>query len=908
MIKMDKNEILSKFSSDPERYYKIKLFESEGFERKSCVTCKRFFWAIDENRIECPDHSNDTYSFIGNPPTKKRFDYTQAWKEVESFFVKNNHTSINRYPVVCRWRDDLYFTIASVVDFQRVMGSKVVFEFPANPLVVPQTCLRFKDLENVGVTGRHFSSFCMIGQHSIPDNNGYWKDECINLDFDLLTRQFGIDKKEIVFVEDVWEGGGSFGSSLEYFVRGLELGNAVFTEFQGNLSNYKILDQRIIDMGAGLERFAWITMGTPTAYDCCFGPITNDLIQQAGVNIDSNILVPYFTEIAKNFERYEDLTLVRKSAIKNSGLSEEQISKIITPLEGIYLIIDHVRTLIFAISDGALPSNVGGGYNLRIMLRRIISTMNRLSLQFDINEIIDTQIDYLKNTYPELEKTRDDVKEIIRIESERYENSKQRMEKIARSLSKEPTVDDLIRLYESDGITPDYLKEMNVIPEIPSTFYSKLSELHQGKNQKEQKDLPLQGIPGTELLFYSDDPKKFDAKILKSFDNYVVLDKTSFYARGGGQEPDHGKIDNYEVVDVTKHGDIVVHELKGGVPKQGDTVSCVVDSTRRDRITKNHTSTHVLNTSARSVLGSWVWQHSAFKEEDHARLDITHHSALTEEEVSQIEQTANSIVEKDIQVKIENFDRGTAEQKYGFRIYQGGVVPVKSVRIVSIGDLDIEACGGTHVKKTSEIKQVKITKTKRIQDGVVRIEFVSGDMAKEFALKKQQDVENEQEEEKIKELQKEKRFERKQMTKEKIEKILGMVNRNFAEPEFDGKGIYDIGDSFTLEKGEDPDKQCFCYSVSNDYDDDFHIKLGETLCKYEQNLVYCGIFDEGEKVRVIVYCGEHASKNKKAGDIVGSPCGIRDRECDHCKKCMDLITVDNVINAAERNINKKINY
>ena len=195
------------------------------------------------------------------------------------------------------------------------------------------------------------------------------------------------------------------------------------------------------------------------------------------------------------------------------------------------------------------------------------------------------------------------------------------------------------------------------------------------------------------------DPKKFDAKVLKSFDRYVVLDKTSFYARGGGQEPDHGKINDFEVVDVTKHGDIVVHELKDGIPKQGDAVSCVVDSTRRDGITKNHTSTHILNTSARSVLGSWVWQHSAFKEEDHARLDITHHSALTEEEVSQIEQTANSIVEKDIQVKIENFDRGTAEQKYGFRIYQGGVVPVKSVRIVSIGDLDIEACGGTHVKK-----------------------------------------------------------------------------------------------------------------------------------------------------------------------------------------------------------------
>ena len=150
---MNKRDILTKFSADPKRYYQVELFETQGFERKSCATCKRFFWALDENRINCPDHSSDTYSFIGDPPTKNRFDYTEAWKQVESFFVKHNHTSVNRYPVVSRWRDDLYFTIASIVDFQRVMGSKVVFEFPANPLVVPQTCLRFKDLENVGVTG-----------------------------------------------------------------------------------------------------------------------------------------------------------------------------------------------------------------------------------------------------------------------------------------------------------------------------------------------------------------------------------------------------------------------------------------------------------------------------------------------------------------------------------------------------------------------------------------------------------------------------------------------------------------------------------------------------------------------------------------------------------------------------------
>src|SRR5574338_734949 len=524
---MNKDEILAKFSSEPDRYYKIKLFEEQGFVRKSCSVCKRFFWTLDSARVSCPDHSDDTYSFIGNPPTSKRFDYTESWKQVESFFVKNGHTSISRYPVVCRWRDDLYFTIASIVDFQRVMGSKVVFEFPANPLIVPQTCLRFKDIENVGVTGRHFSSFCMIGQHSIPNNKGYWKDECVDLDYRLLTESFGINKNEITFVEDVWAGGGSFGSSLEYYVRGLELGNAVFTEFQGELGNHTTLDQKIIDMGAGLERFAWITKGTPTAYDCCFGPITQKLVQKIGLDSDSQVLTKYFTEIARNLERFPNLSQVRKAAIKSSQLTENHLTKLITPLEGIYMIADHLRTLIFAISDGALPSNVGGGYNLRMILRRAVATMDRLGWNFDLRDLADMHIDYLKSTYPELQETREEVKTIIGIERERYAESKTRMRSIAntiKSQGKKLGVDDLIRLYESDGITPDYLKEYQIISEIPDTFYTKLSDLHQSEKKKAGEEFDLSGIPETDLLFYKDDPAKFEAKVLKVVKNkFVVL-------------------------------------------------------------------------------------------------------------------------------------------------------------------------------------------------------------------------------------------------------------------------------------------------------------------------------------------------------------------------------------------------
>ena len=859
---MDKKEILREFSSDPDRYYKVKLFEEQGFVRKSCLKCKRFFWTLDSGRELCPDDADDTYSFIGDPPTAKRFDYTRAWKEVESFFVKNGHTSVSRYPVVCRWRDDLYFTIASIVDFQRIMGSKVVFEFPANPLVVPQTCLRFKDLENVGVTGRHFSSFCMIGQHSIPNSQGYWKDKCVDLDFRLLTNQFGIKKEEVVFVEDVWAGGGSFGSSLEYFVKGLEIGNAVFTEFQGELGKHTTLDQKIIDMGAGLERFAWITMGTPTAYDCCFGPITNKLFQKIGINSDTELLRRYFTEIAKGLENFEDLIDVRKHAIKKVGLTDDQVNRIITPLEGIYLIADHLRTLIFAISDGALPSNVGGGYNLRMILRRVIATMNRMNLKLDLDELIDAHIDYLKETYPELNSSREDVKTILKIEAGRYEESKSRMEKVASKLKgkgKPPTVDELITMYESDGITPDYLKELDVISEIPSTFYAKLSDLHQSEKKNKVEKLPLDDLPETDMLFYKDDPMEFEAKVLRVFDKSVVLDKTSFYARGGGQEPDHGTIANYKVMDVNKHGGIVVHELEGGIPNEGDRVKCKVDSLRRENITKNHTSTHILNSSSRSVLGSWIWQHSAFKEADHARLDITHHSPLSENEIKEIEKVANSVVKQNIPVSIDNFDRGTAEQKYGFRIYQGGVVPVKSVRIVSIKDFDVEACGGTHVKKTGDIEIIKITKTKRIQDGVVRIEFVSGQTALDYIKQKEIDEIKNVEESAQKEQMQIQREERKQKAREKIPVLLEQVStHNDGTTTIDEIQIH-ITNSIK-----------FCFTSSDQYDEFFHINFGKRLVKDNPKTTYVGIFETGPTIRIIVYSGEEALKSKNAGNIAKS--------------------------------------
>ena len=876
---MEKSEILRRFSADPDRYYTVDLFREKGFVRKSCERCRRYFWSMDQSRRLCPDDSPDTYSFIGSPPTSRRFDYTEAWRHVESFFTRNGHASIGRYPVVCRWRDDLFFTIASIVDFQRVMGSKVVFEFPANPLVVPQICLRFKDLENVGVTGRHFSSFCMVGQHAVPDTGGYWKDRCIELDYTMLTGEFGIPGEEITFVEDVWIGGGSFGSSLEYFVRGLELGNAVFTEFQGSLESHTTLDRRIIDMGAGLERLAWITMGTPTAYDCCFGPITGVLTGMAGIDPDPRITVPYFTEVARIFERTDD---VRGAAARLAGLDPETVRRKIAPLEGVYLIADHLRTLIFAIADGALPSNVGGGYNLRVMLRRISGTASRLGLRLDIPELVDLHVDYLRKTYPELDARRDDIKTILGIEMSRYEESKSRMGRIAERIGKkgrQPTVDELITLYESDGVTPDYLREIGAISEVPSTFYTRLSELHQSGRESGTSGLPLDGLPATVELYYGDDPPEFDAQVLRVIGDMAVLDRTSFYARGGGQEPDLGEIDGVAVTDVQKHAGIILHRLEGGMPEAGRIVRCRVDRSRREAVTRHHTSTHIINASSRTVLGSWVWQHSAFKDEDHARLDITHHSSLTAEQVGAIEREANAMIEADLPVTIQYMDRGTAEQRYGFSIYQGGIVPVSSVRIVSIEGRDVEACGGTHVGRTGEIGLIRITRTKRIQDGVVRLEFVAGAAAEEHnRLAAALEEERKREERKRAAVLAEREMKRNTVLHD-IPILLAGIASSPEPREFGAsRTVRVVGTECVVEEpGSVPQDEgierwrtatgwIYCTSDAG-YGERFHVKLGRELVRAEGGSTYCGIFRSGPTIRVIVHAGRLVGEGRGADAI-----------------------------------------
>ncbi len=860
----EKDALRQKFSSEPDRYYKVHLFDREGFIRKQCQSCGKFFWTLDNERKTCPEQPCQFYEFLGSPPTKVKLGYVETWKKIEEFFVRNGHASVRRYPVVCRWRPDLFFTVASIIDFQRIEGGKAIFELPVNPLIVPQMCLRFNDIHNVGVSGRHYTSFCMIGQTALANSEGYWKDRCIDLDYDMLTKVLQIPKEEIVFLEDVWLGYGAFGYSLEYHVRGLELGNAVFTQFEGSVDNYREMDEKVIDMGAGLERLSWITQGTPMSYDCVFGPVVQRMIEESRVEYDRNLLMRYARISGTiNFDETPGLQNTKAMVASKLDIPLDELNRKIAPLEAIYAIADHARTLAFAIADGGLPSNVGGGYNLRIIYRRAVDFLSDFKWNLRLEDVANWHIDYLKEMYPELDEHRGDIETILGVEERRYGSSKERIGKIAATLQKSSKTlgeEDLIRLYDSEGITPDLLKKQGIPVDIPPDFYAKVTARHTvPKKTIETYMFNVEDLPPTRLLFYEDQGLfDFTANVLRIFDErFVVLDRTAFYARSGGQEPDLGYIGEYKVVDVEKYGHVVVHELRSARLKDGEVVRCRVDEQRRGVLMRHHTATHVLNGATRKLLGSWVWQHSAYKDIDKARLDITHYAHLTKEEVQKLEEMANEIVLRNIPVVKEVLPRNVAESRYGFQIYQGGVVPGKEIRIQNIQGWDVEACGGTHCERTGDIGLIKILRAERVQDGVERLEFVAGEPALRFVQTQAQTL-----------------AEISQQTGAQPEKLIEAISNNMVQLESlkrQQKALTKrISPSLTKEivlSATSMDGVKLHISSDEELDDEFHIAIGEQAVSLTPELVYSVFLSRNGRVRILIFSGRGAQgKGVHAGN------------------------------------------
>jgi len=746
----------------PAEAYALPFFKEEGFVRKHCAKCGEWYWTQNQSQETCGESSSDEcgfYTFINNPATKKSFTLPEMREAFLSFFEKNGHTRIQPYPVVARWRKDIYLTHASIIDFQPYV-TEGISPPPANPLVISQPSIRLTDISNTGPTfGRHLTIFEMGGAHAFnyPDKEVYWKNDTVRFHHRFATEALGIKSEEVIYKEGVWIGGGNAGPDVECIVRGLEVGTLVFMQYKVVGDDFVELPIRTVDTGYGIDRFAWISQGVPSAFQAIYGEMIDKVYAMAGLtNVDNDFLA----QIAKysglvSVDKTANRMVTRRRVAELSGIDLKTLETVLVPIENAWAVTDHTKTLSFMLSEGVVPSNIQEGYLARLLFRRGYRLLRTLSMNpAKLYDIVDMQVDYWGKDFPHIKEMQNEIVEMLKVEEEKFKDTLLRGEGMVKRIAAELTAkgiaqipeSTLSELYDSHGLPPEIVKQAaekeGVQVEVPENFYALIANRHMAaskpaEEEEAQGEKMLQKaaeqLPPTETLYYTDPYlREFDAKVLKIINGiYIVLDQTCLYPEGGGQPADNGWITagnaKYEVEDTQKIGKVIVHKL-GSAPKfkEGSLVHGVLDWDRRYSLMKAHTVTHLINGAARRVLGEHVWQSGTQKGLETSRLDITHYRRLTHEEIHKIEQLANQAIAADIKVTIKWYPRNEAESLYGFRLYQGGAVPGKDIRVVRTGDWDVEACAGTHLRSTLEVGYVKIIYTERVQDGVERLGYAVG--------------------------------------------------------------------------------------------------------------------------------------------------------------------------------------
>ncbi|MEF8888038.1 MAG: alanine--tRNA ligase, partial [Haloarculaceae archaeon] len=638
----------------------------------------------------------------------------------------------------------------------------------------------------VGKTGRHTMAFEMMGHHAFNAEEGagyayegeiYWKEECVEYCVGLLE-ELGADIEEVTFIEDPWVGGGNAGPAFEVIYRGLELATLVFMQFEqdpdgdyemkdGN--TYSRMDRRVIDTGYGLERWTWMSQGTPTIYEAVYPEMLDFLRENAGLEYtaEEEALVNDAARLSGqlDIDDVDDVEAARGEIADELGVDVDHLRELVEPLEQVYAIADHSRTLAYMLGDGIVPSNVGTGYLARMVIRRTKRLADTVGVDAPLDELVDMQAERLGY------ENRDTVRDVVRTELEKYRETLERGTRRVESLAEEyarqggaiPT-EELVELYDSHGIQPEMVEEIaadhGVEVDVPDDFYSQVAGRHGGDEADAEGDadeeVDVSDLPETDQLYYEDQERtSFEAVVLDVFEREVagvdaeegddgeseeretvydvVLDQTMFYPEGGGQPADHGTLTTQDgdvtvdVTDVQVEDGVILHRCDGD-PGKGEFVRGQVDGDRRRRLMQHHTATHIVGHAARQVLGEHIRQAGAQKHTDSARLDVEHYRSVSREEVRAIEQVANEVVRENTAVTQEWLERNEAEEQYGFDIYQGGIPAGEEVRLISV-DADTQACGGTHVSRTGDIGTVKLLGTERVQDGVVRLTYAAGEAA-----------------------------------------------------------------------------------------------------------------------------------------------------------------------------------
>jgi alanyl-tRNA synthetase len=584
----------------------------------------------------------------------------------------------------------------------------------------------------------------------------YWKDQTVAY-CDEFFESMGADVEELTYIEDPWVGGGNAGPAIEVIYRGLELATLVFMSMErdpdgeyemkdGN--RYSKMDTYIVDTGYGLERWTWMSQGTPTVYEAVYPDMIAFLKENAAIEHtdEEESIVHRAAKLAghMDIDEAEDMEAARDNIARELDVSTGELVELMEPLEDIYAIADHCRTLAYMIGDGIVPSNVGTGYLARMVLRRTKRLCDNVGVDAPLDELVDMQAERLGY------ENRDTVRDIVRTEVEKYRETLERGGRKVRQLARKyanrgepiPT-SELVELYDSHGIQPDMVEEIaddvGATVNVPDDFYSLVAGRHesgQAFEDDEEPDDRFLDLPKTERLYY-DDPHRteFEAVVLDVFERSegydVVLDQTMFYPEGGGQPADTGTLGTgdatVKVTDVQMEEGIVLHRTDED-PGKGEIVRGQIDAERRRRLMRHHTATHVVIHAARQVLGEHVRQAGAQKGTDSSRIDLDHYERIDRETAKEIELVANEIVMANTSVQAEWPDRHEAEEEYGFDLYQGGIPAGTEIRLIHVAE-DVQACAGTHVARTGDVGAIKILSTERVQDGVERIVFAAGDAA-----------------------------------------------------------------------------------------------------------------------------------------------------------------------------------
>ncbi|MDD3437289.1 MAG: alanine--tRNA ligase [Candidatus Gastranaerophilales bacterium] len=686
------------------------------------------------------------------------------------FEEKHNHRIIESSSLVPD-NPTVLLTTAGMLQFVPYFLGLEQPNFDPPRAVTCQKCARAggkdSDIENVGRTPRHHTFFEMLGNFSFGD---YFKKEVIPWSWEFVTEYLKLDKNRLwitIYNDDneafeiwkkmgipeerilrkgkkdnFWGPPGATGpcgpcSEIHYDLgkefkcsencgiatcecdRWVEIWNLVFMElFQDENNNIYPLKKKNVDTGMGLERITMVVQGKTSTFE-------------------TDLLKPILDEVCKM-----------------SSVEYKKSEKIDVSLR---IITDHARCVTFLINDGVLPGNEGRNYVLRMIMRRALRHGKILGLELPfLHKLVDVVVKNYSKAYPDLITNTDKVKNIIRQEEEQFNKTLDRGYKILEELlaeKKDISGEDAFKLYDTFGfpleLTVEIAQESGLKVDIKG-FNKEMAE------QKTRAKAAAQKISLTDDLVYVDIEKEFGstefvgyekneakATIIAKVEDVkdssfvdIILDKTPFYAESGGQVGDSGILENdtlkVEVLCTFKVNKLFVHRCKilEGEVFMNDFVNAKIDVARREEIKIHHTNAHLLQAALIKVLGNEVKQAGSQVEEGRTRFDFSFSRAMSYYEIKRVEKIINDWIGEKLEVSTEVMDIREAQKTGAMALF--GEKYEDKVRVVSIGNISKEFCGGTHVKNIGDLRLIKIVSEGAIAAGTRRIEAVAGKCAIEY--------------------------------------------------------------------------------------------------------------------------------------------------------------------------------